>query len=191
MKQLPLSRAGEMAMPYVSDIPEMASFNVESSDLDSRMDFLIEEIWKGIQDPKIQQLASRILEEYDVDARDWEGESHAVFEWVRSNIRYTRDPEGLELFRKPLRTIQLGLADCDDMSILICALLGTIGHTLLLRVIGVTSNEPEHIYPVDLLPPGNPDHAIALDATRPEPMGWEVPENQMLFKEDYDIEDDE
>jgi hypothetical protein len=185
------SRAGEMAMPYVDHMPEMASFNVQSGDLDSRMDFLIDEIWKGIQDPKIQQLASRILEEYDVPARDWEGESRAVFEWVRSNIRYTRDPEGLELFRKPLRTIQLGIADCDDMSILIASLLGTIGHTLLLRVIGVTSNEPEHIYPVDLLPPGNPDYAMALDATRPEAMGWEVPEEQRLFWEDYDIEDDD
>ena len=191
MLQTPPSRAGEMADPFVSDMPDMASFNVQSDTLDDRMDFLIEEIWKGIQDPKIQQLASRILEEYDVPSRDWEGESKAVFEWVRSNIRYTRDPEGLELFRKPLRTVQLGIADCDDMSILICALLGTIGHTLLLRVIGVSSNEPEHIYPVDLLPPGNPDYAIALDATRPEVMGWEVPEEQRLFWEDYDIEDDD
>lgn len=191
MLQTPPSRAGEMASHFVSDMPEMASFNVKSDTLDDRMDFLVDEIWKGIQDPKIQQLASRILEEYDVPSRDWEGESRAVFEWVRENIRYTRDPEGLELFRKPLRTVQLGMADCDDMSILICALLGTIGHTLLLRVIGVSSNEPEHIYPVDLLPPGNPDYAIALDATRTEAMGWEVPEEQRLFWEDYDIEDDE
>jgi hypothetical protein len=191
MLQTPPSRAGEMASPFVVDMPSMASFNIKSDTLDDRMDFLIDEIWKGIQDPKIQQLASRILEEYDVPSRDWEGESKAVFEWVRENIRYTRDPEGLELFRKPLRTVQLGIADCDDMSILICALLGTIGHTLLLRVIGVSSNEPEHIYPVDLLPPGNPDYAIALDATRPESMGWEVPEEQRLFWEDYDIEDDD
>jgi hypothetical protein len=191
MLQTPPSRAGEMASPFVSDMPDMASFNVQSDTLDDRMDFLIDEIWKGIQDPKIQQLASRILEEYDVPSRDWEAESRAVFEWVRSNIRYTRDPEGLELFRKPLRTVQLGIADCDDMSILICALLGTIGHTLLLRVIGVSSNDPEHIYPVDLLPPGDSTYALALDATRPESMGWEVPEEQRLFWEDYDIEDDD
>jgi len=191
MFQTPPSRAGEMADPFVSDMPNMASFNVHSDTLDDRMDFLIDEIWKGVQDPKIQQLASQILEEYEVESRDWEGESRAVFEWVRSNIRYTRDPEGLELFRKPIRTVQLKIADCDDMSILICALLGTIGHTLLLRIIGVSSNEPEHIYPVDLLPPGNATYSIALDATRPEPMGWEVPEEQRLFWEDYDMEDDD
>ena len=148
------SRAGEIIMPFVADMPSMEAFNIPSDSLDSRMDFLIEEAWKGIQDPKIQQLASRIMEEYNVPSRDWEAESRAVFDWVRNNIRYTRDPEGLELFRKPIRTVQLGMADCDDMSILIAALLGTIGHTLLLRVIGVTSNEPEHIYPVDLLPRG-------------------------------------
>ena len=191
MKQTPPSRAGEMATPFVSGMPYMEAFNIHSDNLDDRMDHLIDEVWEGIQDPKIQQLASKILEEYDVPSRDWEGETKAVFEWVRSNIRYTRDPEGLELFRKPMRTVQLKIADCDDMSILICSLLGTIGHTLLLRVIGVTSDEPEHIYPIDLLPPGNPTYAIALDATRPEQMGWEVPEKQMLFKEDFDIEEDE
>lgn len=191
MQQVPLSRAGEMAEPFVDHIEGLSAFNIHSDNLDDRMDILIDEVWKGIQDPKIQQLASRIMEEYDVPARDWEGESRAVFEWVRTNIRYTRDPEGLELFRKPLRTVQLGIADCDDMSILICALLGTIGHRLVLRVIGVTANEPEHIYPLDLLPPDNPTDYIALDATRPEDMGWELPEEQRKFQEDFDIEDDE
>ena len=69
------SRAGEMAMPFVSYIPDMSAFNVPSDSLDSRMDFLIDEVWKGIQDPKIQQLAARIMEEYEVPARDWKAES--------------------------------------------------------------------------------------------------------------------
>jgi len=191
MQQLPRSRAGEMATPYVADIPDMAMFSVTSDSLDSRMDFLIEEVWKGIQDPKIQQLASRIMEEYNVPSRDYEAEVRAIFDWVRTNIRYTRDPEGLELFRKPIRTVQLGLADCDDMSILISALLGTIGHKTMLRVIGVTSKEPEHIYPLVLLPPDNATYYIALDATRSEDMGWEIPEEQRLFQEDFDVEEDD
>jgi len=191
MQKLPLSRAGEMASPYVADIPEMEMLNVSSDSLDSRMDFLIEEVWKGIQDTKIQQLASRIMEEHNVPSRDWEAEVRAIFDWVRTNIRYTRDPESLELFRRPIRTVQLGLADCDDMSILISALLGTIGHKVMLRVIGVTSKEPEHIYPLVLLPPDDPTYYIALDATRSEDMGWEIPEEQRLFQEDFDIEEDE
>lgn len=190
MQKLPLSRAGEMASPYVADIP-MEMLNISSDSLDSRMDFLIEEVWKGIQDTKIQQLASRIMEEHNVPSRDWEAEVRAIFDWVRTNIRYTRDPESLELFRRPIRTVQLGLADCDDMSILISALLGTIGHKVMLRVIGVTSKEPEHIYPLVLLPPDDPTYYIALDATRSEDMGWEIPEEQRLFQEDFDVEEDD
>ena len=191
MLQVPPSRAGDMIAPFVANMPDMSAFNVHSDSLDSRMDFLIDEVWKGIQDPKIQSLAAMIMEEYEVPSRNYEAEAKAVFDWVRTNIRYTRDPEGLELFRKPIRTVQLGIADCDDMSILICALLGTIGHRLQLRVIGVTSNEPEHIYPLDLLPPDNSTYYIALDATRPEDIGWEVPEEQRLFQEDFDVEEDE
>jgi len=185
------SRAGEMAMPFVADMPPMEAFNVPSDSLDSRMDILVDQVWEGIQDPTIQQLAARIMQEYNVPSRDFEAEASAVFNWVRDNIRYTRDPDALELFRKPIRTVQLGIADCDDMSILIAALLGTIGHRLLLRVIGVTSAEPEHIYPLDQLPPDNSTYYIALDATRSEDMGWEIPEDQRKFQEDFDVEEDE
>jgi hypothetical protein len=180
------SRAGDMIKGHVEDMPEMEMLVVESGSLDDRIEHLIREIEDGIQDPFIQKLCARILSEYNVPARDWEGESRAIFEWVRENIRYTRDPEGFELFRKPRRTVQLGIADCDDMSILIGSLLSTIGHVILLRIIGVSSNRPEHIYVVDLLPPDDPEKAIALDATRSEPMGWEVSEEQRLFWEDYE-----
>lgn len=180
------SRAGDMIKDHVEDMPAMEMLVVDSGSLDDRIDHLIKEIEHGIQDPYIQKLISRILSEYNVPARDWDAEAKAVFEWVRSNIRYTRDPEGYELFRKPRRTVQLGIADCDDMTILIGSLLSTIGHVILLRVIGVSSNRPEHIYVVDLLPPDDPEKAIALDATRSEPMGWEVSEEQRLFWEDYE-----
>lgn len=180
------SRAGDMIKGYVDDMPEMEMVVVESMTLDDRIDHLIGEIEDGLQDAFIQKLTAKILREYDVPARDWMGEARAVFEWVRDNIRYTRDPEGFELFRKPRRTVQLGIADCDDMSILIGSLLSTIGHVILLRVIGVTSKSPEHIYVVDLLPPDDPTQAIALDATRSEPMGWEVSQEQRLFWEDFE-----
>lgn len=180
------SRAGDMIKGYVDDMPDMEMIAVESMTLDDRMDHLIGEIEDGLQDEYIQKLTAKILREYNVPARDWMGEAKAVFEWVRDNIRYTRDPEGFELFRKPRRTVQLGIADCDDMSILIGSLLSTIGHVILLRVIGVTSKNPEHIYVVDLLPPDDPTQAIALDATRSEPMGWEVSQEQRLFWEDFE-----
>lgn len=180
------SRAGEMIRGFVPDDPEMTMESVKSATLDDRISNLISEIQDGKRDVRIRRLAADILREYSVPARDWKAETTAVFHWVRQNIRYTRDPTGVELFQKPRRTVELGIADCDDLSILICSLLGSIGHVMQLRTIGITERgQAEHIYPLDLLPPSNPTEYIALDASRPEPMGWEVPDEQIKFKQDY------
>ena len=180
------SRAGEMIKDFVPESPAMTMESVRSDTLDDRISYLIEEIQEGKRDLRIRRLAAEILREYDVPRRDWKAETSAVFHWVRQNIRYTRDPTGVELFQKPRRTVELGIADCDDLSILICSLLGSIGHVLQLRTIGITdTGQAEHIYPLDLLPPSNPTEYIALDASRPEAMGWEVPEEQIKFKQDY------
>lgn len=186
MRQVKQSRAGSMAASFVDDMPEMEMIAIDSDDLDSRMDYLIDEIEEGMQDEAIQKLAAKILYIYNVPSRDYRGEAEAIFLWVRENIRYTRDPEGMELFRKPIRTIQLGIADCDDMTILIGSLLSTIGHVIILRVIGVSSNNPEHIYPLTCIPPDDPTECIALDATRSEPVGWEVSPNEIKFSQDYE-----
>lgn len=186
MKLINQSRAGDMAASFVYDMPEMEMISINSGTLDDRMDYLIAEIEEGMQDPAIQKLAAKILSAYNVPSRDYRGEAEAIFLWVRENIRYTRDPEGMELFRKPKRILELGIADCDDMSILIGALLSTIGQVIILRVIGVSSNNPEHIYPVVLIPPDDPTETIALDATRAEPMGWEVSPNEIKFSQDYE-----
>lgn len=165
---------------------DMTMESVKSETLDDRLSHLISEIHEGMRDVRIRRLAANILMEYSVPHRDWKGETTAIFHWVRQNIRYTRDPAGIELFQKPTRTIELGIADCDDLSILICSLLGSIGHVCQLRTIGITEiGQAEHIYPLDLLPPSFPTEYIALDASRPEEMGWEVPEEQVKFKQDY------
>jgi len=182
-----MSRIGDIIKDKVSDTSGMEMVEISSETLDSRIDYILDEIEDGIKDTRIHELVSRIMKEANVASRDYEGESEAIFNWVRQNIRYTLDPTGIELFRKPVRTVELGQADCDDMSILICALLGSIGHVLILRIIGVTSKQPEHIYPVDLLPPDNPEFELALDATRPEEIGWEISENQWKFHKDYEV----
>lgn len=182
------SNIKNMIQPFIQDMPEMEMVSVTADTLDERMDYLIDEIEAGMQDEHIQYLTSKILHGYGIGDRDWRGQARAIFEWVRENIMYVRDPAGIEQFRKPIRTVQQAMGDCDDMTILICAMLSSIGHNLVLRVIGVDSNEPAHIYPLDLLPPVNPTEAIALDATRPEPMGWQIDEKQMKFLQDYELD---
>ncbi len=58
--------------------------------------------------------------------------------WVRDNIAYFYDPRDTELLQTPPQTLNIGTGDCDDKTILLLAMLQSIGYdTELLAVGGV------------------------------------------------------
>ncbi|RZB29446.1 MAG: hypothetical protein AEth_01174 [Candidatus Argoarchaeum ethanivorans] len=65
--------------------------------------------------------------------------AEAIYAWVRDNIAYVNDPAG-EYFQPPVRTMEVGAGDCDDQSILLAAMLGSIGFEPILVIL------PEHVY---------------------------------------------
>jgi len=95
-------------------------------------------------------------------------EATAVFQWARRNIRFTSDVKGVETLRAPAETIAAGVGDCDDYVILICALLGAIGHSMRIVTVASDPRDPSvftHVFPEDYIR-GN---WLALDAARRNP----------------------
>jgi hypothetical protein len=182
------SKARNMITPFLTEgVTNIDALLVKSDNIDSRIDLILDEIYLGKSDPAIRQLVGKILS--NVEEKDYMGELQAIFNWVRKNIRYTRDPYNLELFQKPKRILELKTADCDDLSILIGSMVQSIGFALRLRVIGVESPEPEHIYPM-VQNPDNENDWVAMDASVKEKMGWEYPHEKCLFLQDYEEDDD-
>lgn len=184
-------KAREIITPFMSRLTNISATTEIADNIEDRIDMIFEEIDSGKRDPVIRQLLSEILK--DVTEKDYEGELQAIFDWVRKNIRYTRDPHNLELFQKPSRIIELGLADCDDLSIIIGAMVQSIGYPLRLRVIGVQSADPEHIYPLVGVPPSENNlesiQWVAMDASVNQPIGWQLPQNQLKSAVDYEDTD--
>lgn len=128
-------------------------------------------IKEGAKDFTVRQTAIGILRHRAVKPKDYAGEIKALFEWVQQNIRYTKDTYRIEVLHSPRRMLELRAGDCDDMTILLGALLESIGHPVRLVLTGPDGLRPElfsHIYLEVLLRGG----WIALDATMPHPMGW-------------------
>lgn len=187
---MPDSLVKQLLIPLISSLTDTKSNTVISKNIDDRIDIIFDAIDEGKRDPVIRQLLGNILR--DVEEKDYEGELLAIFQWVRENIRYTRDPHNLELFQRARRIVELGLADCDCLSILLGSMVQSIGYPLRLRVIGVSSPEPEHIYPMVAFSPtesGDSDDWVAMDASVNQPMGWQVDENQIMFIQDYEDDD--
>ena len=107
-----------------------------------------------------------------------------MFEWVRRNIRYTRDIFRVELLHTPRRMLELRAGDCDDMSILLGSMLVSTGHPVRLVLVGFRPDKPHlysHIYPeVNVR-----GRWIPIDATMPRPIGWAPP---ALWKRIWEIE---
>jgi transglutaminase-like putative cysteine protease len=125
----------------------------------------------GAKDFYVRQKAIDILLEKGVRPKDYLGEIKALFEWVQQNVRYTKDPFRMETLHSARRMLELRAGDCDDMAILLGAMLEAIGHPVRLIVVGPDPLRPRfftHIY-AEVYYKGN---WIPLDPTMPHPMGW-------------------
>jgi hypothetical protein len=135
------------------------------------VEHIIDLIKQGAKDFQVRQTAIDILLQRAVRPKDYLGEIKALFEWVQQNVRYTKDTFRVEVLHSARRMLELRAGDCDDMSILLGAMLESIGHPVRLVLSGPDPLKPDlftHIY-LEVFHKGR---WIPLDATMPYPMGW-------------------
>src|SRR5262245_47073879 len=128
----------------------------------------------GAKDFCVRQHAIHVFRRARVRPKDRLGEVSALFRWVRQHIRYTRDIYRVELLHTARRMLELRAGDCDDMTILLGAMLMATGHPVRLVLVGFRPNKPNaysHIYP-EVNVGGR---WLALDATMNRPLGWAPP----------------
>jgi transglutaminase-like putative cysteine protease len=131
-------------------------------------------ILDGAKDFYVRQKAIEIFRTYRVRPKDRFGEVCSLFEWVRQNIRYTRDIFRVELLHSARRMLELRAGDCDDMTVLLGAMLVATGHPVRIVLTGFKRTRPHvysHIYP-EVLVRGR---WLPIDATSAHPIGWAPP----------------
>lgn len=114
------------------------------------------------------------MRRYSLQPRDPVGIASAVQKYNQEHIKYLR--EYPETYASPERTLEWGVADCDDFTILTCAALR--GIKIPCRAVfvgsapgGSVGNIPfKHVYPEAWV--GEPAKWVALEAVKPVPMGW-------------------
>jgi hypothetical protein len=144
----------------------------------------------GMRSPKIRALAINIVRSAGVAEKDYYGEILAVHEWVKNNIRYMRDPVNQETISHPEElAFNSKAGDCDDMTVLEIALLGSIGVRAWPVVVGVTPGMPSHVYLRAQVPAGK--HRMAGKIINLDPImkewqaGREAPAHRIKIHHDY------
>ena len=103
--------------------------------------------------------------------KDWACQINALTVFVRDRIRYVRDINGVETVMTPAETLRRGQGDCDDKSILLAAMLESIGHPARFVAVGVHHHPYSHVYVETRMGNG----WIGLETTEPWAPGRVVP----------------
>jgi len=126
-------------------------------------------IQDGMRDPEINRAAMAIINCSRARPFNFADQRRAIFDWVSRNVRFVRDIAGKETLRTPHETLAVRAGDCDDMTMLLAALLGTIGNDVRIVTIGVLPGGPQtpapfsHVYAEVF--DGN--QWVAIDPARP------------------------
>jgi transglutaminase-like putative cysteine protease len=132
----------------------------------------------GKVDPMVMRAAHSII--YTQPERDEIGEAAALYDYVRDHIRYVKDVHGVETLCAPAMTLQRMIGDCDDQTMLLCALAEAAGYPTRLVMGAYSSDAFEHVF-CEIHAAGQ---WYACDPTeRAAHFGWSPPDPVRLFVE--------
>ena len=127
----------------------------------------------------VKQTKQLAQELYSGDPRK---DARRIYNFLRSGIRYTKDPAGQQLIKTPSRLIADKKGDCKSYSLFAGSLLANMGYPVILRYASYDRNPvPSHVYVVTKDQYGN---EIILDGVY-KAFDQQVP---YKFKYDYPME---
>jgi transglutaminase-like putative cysteine protease len=97
-------------------------------------------IERGQYDYRLREFAEKLVA--DLWPHDYLSEYAAVLNWVRANVRYSRDPRSIEQVKTPSVVLETKTGDCDDMSVLVGTLVGLLGGKVRLVAASFKVNGP-------------------------------------------------
>lgn len=135
-------------------------------------------IKESASNPYIRKWAEKIIER--VPDKNELQEIEAVYRFLQTYTRYTKDPLEFEYIQTPvyiLNQMEIGdipSMDCDDYTVLSLSLLRAIGYETTIKVTGYNPRDKRfsHVYGIVWIG----DFPLVFDAIhKNKPLGWEPP----------------
>lgn len=149
------------------------------------------QIYQGSKNPEVNAMAIDIVNAANPRQFDFAGQRRAIFHWFGRNIRFVRDPVGVETVRTAPETLHRRGGDCDCQTVLMGALLSTIGNHVRITTVESQPGNPEfsHVF-LEVLD-GN--RWVPVDSARPGARYARGPEyyrRRFAWPNPYDPTDD-
>lgn len=121
----------------------------------------------GKKSSEVRETALRLVRA--CPPKNYSCEVAKIHAFVRDEIRYVQDISDVETVATAVKTLESRSGDCDDKSVLLCALLESIGHKTRFIAIGFEPGIFSHVYAETLI--GR--NWIPLETTEDVNVGWE------------------
>lgn len=93
----------------------------------------------GVDDVMVRAAAQRVVYQAGVHPHSL-GALKALFAFVRDQIRYVKDPVGIEQLSTPRRTLEKRNEDCDGKATLLVALIKSLRHPAAVGFRAISTN---------------------------------------------------
>jgi hypothetical protein len=126
---------------------------------------MYQQIYEGSKNGEINAQAIDIIHGARVRDFDFGGQRRAIFNWFPRNIIFVRDPVAVETVRTPVETLHRRAGDCDCQTVLMGALLSTIGNHVRITTVRSQPGNPDfsHVF-LEVL---DGDKWVPVDSARP------------------------
>ena len=124
---------------------------------------------QGSRDLRVRTVALRAID--NVPPKDSEGEIEAIFNYVKTHIRYVHDIRDVETLHYAATLLDVGQGDCDDMALLLGAMLMSVGHKVRYVAVSFAPERWSHVWTQVLCG----ERWLDLDATEALPFGERIP----------------
>lgn len=131
------------------------------------------------QDARIRKLAERIVR--NCPGHGFECEIKSIYDFCRDDVTYRRDPVDSERVQDARRTLQSGVGDCDDKTLLLCSLLSAMGHRTRFGLLSNSPRDWSHVF-CEVFISGR---WIALDPTPEKFIAGQA--GRAIYRSHYDI----
>jgi transglutaminase-like putative cysteine protease len=121
---------------------------------------------EGKINPRVRHLALSLVN--GLNQKDYAGEIRALHAFVRDHVRYVQDTLDIETVHDTDRILNAMQGDCDDKSIILAALLMSIGHPSRFVAIALSPGEYSHVLVETLIG----TRWVPLETTEPVEAGW-------------------
>lgn len=146
----------------------------------------------GAKSAIIREHALKIIHAARLADRDYYGMIQAIGKWVRDNVRYVLDTVGQETISHPEYLLQTLGGDCDDVTTLLIALLGSVGIDAWPVVVGTAPGMYEHVYAEARVPEGASMYSgkvVPIDAIMKHwQIGQVIPPAKVKIRKSYEQE---